>query len=61
MIYSGRLDDAGETLRLMDSHGLPVDSANAVGPGAPHPRLPRAARGSAQFAWLHELGMLACR
>jgi len=61
LIYSGRLDDSGETLWLMDSHGQLVDSANAVGPGAPHPLLPRAARGPAQFAWLHELGMITCR
>ena len=61
LIYSGRLDDAGETLWLMDSHGQLVDSANAVGPGAPHPLLSRAARGPAQFAWLHELGMITCR
>ncbi|HEX9676868.1 MAG TPA: lamin tail domain-containing protein [Anaerolineales bacterium] len=60
-VYSGRLDDAGETLWLMDSHGQPVDSANAVGPGAPHPLLPRAVRGPAQFAWLRELGMISCR
>ena len=61
MIYSGRLDDAGETLRLIDPHGQLVDSANAVGPGAPHSLLPRAARGPAQFAWLRELGMITCK
>lgn len=60
-IYTGRLEDSGETLRLMDQGGRLVDSANAVGPGAPHPLLPRAARGPAQFAWLHQLGMLTCR
>jgi hypothetical protein len=61
LIYTGRLDDAGETLWLKDSQGQPVDSANAVGPGAPHPLLSRAGRGPAQFAWLHELGMISCR
>jgi hypothetical protein len=61
LIYDGSLSDAGESLWLWDLQGRPVDSANAVGPGAPHPLLARAGRGPAQFAWLRELGMLTCR
>jgi len=55
------VEDTGGTKWLIDPHGLPVDSANAVGPGAPRPLLQRAARGPAQFAWLRELGMITCK
>lgn len=61
LIYSGRLDDAGETLWLFDPAGSAIDSANAVGPGAPHPLLARAARGPAQLAWMRSMGMISCK
>ncbi len=61
VIYSGSLSDDGETLQLLDAYGIVVDSANAIGPGAPQALLSRAARSPAQFAWLQQQELIGCK
>jgi len=60
LLYTGNLQDEGETLWLTNPEGNIMDTANAVRPGRPAFPLLRSARQPSQVAWLTELRLAGC-